>query len=132
MLEPSIVNRLDSRAQQARQNAYAPFSKYKVGAAVLATSGNVFAACNVENASFGLSLCAERNAITKAVSEGETTFVAIVVITADGGTPCGACRQVLAEFCGPEFLVGIHSADNPDSNRFFRLGELLPEAFDFR
>lgn len=92
--------RLMAEAEIARKHAYAPYSRFRVGAALLTDDGRVIHGCNVENASFGLSICAERNAIWKAVSEGEREFVAVAV-TAEpghGASPCGACRQVLHEF----------------------------------
>ena len=85
-------------AVKARREAYAPYSNYLVGAALLGKSGKVYTGCNIENAAYSLTICAERTAVAKAVSEGEREFVAIAVVTANGGTPCGACRQVLAEF----------------------------------
>src|ERR1700690_1678167 len=89
-------------AGQDRENAHAPFSNFRVGAAVRATSGRIFTGCNVENASYGLTCCAERVAIFKAISEGERGFDAIAVVTdTDSLTPpCGACRQIIWEFCG--------------------------------
>ena len=93
-LYPSLID----AALQVRQRAYAPYSHYKVGAALLTASGQVYLGCNVENAAYPTSMCAERVAIYKAVSEGEQQFTAIVVATENGGTPCGSCRQVLAEF----------------------------------
>ena len=89
---------LISQAAQAREHAYAPYSRYAVGAALLTRSGRVYTGCNVENASYSLTLCAERVALFKAVSEGEREFQAIAIVTSNGGSPCGACRQVLAEF----------------------------------
>ena len=95
-----------AEAEKARRQAYAPYSKFLVGAALLTRGGRVVHGCNVENASFGLSICAERNAVWKAVSEGERDFVAVAVTagTAGGASPCGACRQVLQEFA-PGILV---------------------------
>jgi cytidine deaminase len=113
-------------AVQARGSAYAPYSHYEVGAALLAGSGRVYTGCNVENSSFGLTICAERTAAVKAISEGERQFVAVAVVTADGGTPCGACRQVLAEF-GPTMRVVI--ADTAGNCKTYSLPELLPNAF---
>jgi cytidine deaminase len=89
---------LIEQAVSVRQRAYAPYSKYQVGAALLTKSGKIFPGVNVENAAYPTSMCAERVAVYKAVSEGEMTFTAIAVATENGGTPCGACRQVLAEF----------------------------------
>ena len=89
---------LAQRAMQARQWAYAPYSHYHVGAALLTASGKIYDGGNVENAAYGDSICAERTAAVKAVSEGDREFVAIAVATENAGAPCGACRQVLAEF----------------------------------
>lgn len=97
-LTPEQESRLIQRAVQARQWAYAPYSHYLVGAAILTASGKVYDGVNVENAAYGDSICAERTAAVKAVSEGEREFVAIAVATANAGAPCGACRQVLSEF----------------------------------
>ena len=112
-------------AAQARERAYAPYSQFAVGAALLAKSGRVYTACNVENVSYGLSVCAERAAVFKAVSEGEREFEAIAVVTETGVTPCGACRQVLREF-GEDLRVIV--ADASGRYRVFSLRELLPEA----
>jgi cytidine deaminase len=89
---------LIATALSARQNAYVPYSKYKVGAAILTENGQITPGCNVENASYGLCNCAERTAIFTAACTGQRTVVAVAVATEDGGTPCGACRQVIAEF----------------------------------
>lgn len=117
---------LVARAIEARQRAYAPYSHYKVGAALLGKSGKVYLGCNVENASYGHTICAERTAVVKAVSEGETEFEAIAVVTRNGGSPCGACRQVLAEFA-PELTVYI--ADENGEHRTTTVRELLPDLF---
>jgi cytidine deaminase len=103
---------LEAAARAARENAYAPYSEYRVGAALLAEDGRVFAGCNVENASYGLCQCAERSAIGAAVAAGARRFVAIAVVTggATPATPCGMCRQVLAEF-PPRFPVRCVSID---------------------
>ncbi len=116
-------------AAQARKNAYAPYSHFTVGAALLADNGTVYGGCNVENASYGLTCCAERTALYKAVSDGVRTFRAIAVV---GGNeheeavtscpPCGICRQALAEFCDDTFPVIL-------SDTTVTLGELLPHAF---
>ena len=113
-------------AAQARQRAYAPYSHYAVGAALLAASGRAYTGCNVENAVYSLTLCAERVALFKAVSEGEHRFVAIAVVTANGGTPCGSCRQVLAEF-GPDMRVLV--ADAAGICQTWSLAALLPGHF---
>lgn len=99
-----IRNNLIQSALEARQWAYAPYSHYKVGAALLTSSGRVYDGVNVENAAYPTSVCAERVAIFKAVSEGEREFSALAVVTSNGGSPCGACRQVLSEF-GLDTLV---------------------------
>jgi cytidine deaminase len=113
-------------ALEARSRAYAPYSNFAVGAALQTTAGRVFGGCNVENASFGLTICAERVALAKAVSEGERDFRAIAVVSRGGATPCGACRQVLAEF-NPDLRVIV--ADLEGNRREFSLRALLPEAF---
>ena len=117
---------LVAKALEARENAYAPYSGYKVGAALLGKSGKVYTGCNVENAVYPLSICAERTAIFKAVSEGEQSFVAMAVATENGGSPCGSCRQVLREF-GKKTLVLI--ADESGEFREVKLSKLLPESF---
>ena len=113
-------------AREARQRAYAPYSRFAVGAALLGRSGRVYTACNVENVSYGLSICAERAAVFKAVSEGEQEFEALAVVTSAGGSPCGACRQVLAEF---NYNMTVYVADTEGLYRAFTVEELLPEAF---
>jgi cytidine deaminase len=113
-------------ARKARKRAYAPYSHYKVGAALLGKSGTVYTGCNVENASYGHTVCAERTAVVKAVSEGETEFEAIAVVTRNGGSPCGACRQVLSEF-SPELIIYI--ADKDGEYRTATLKKLLPDSF---
>lgn len=120
--------RLLAAAKKARENAYAPYSKYKVGAAVLSASGKIYAACNVENASYGLTICAERAAVAKAVSEGETKLLAAAVVTqgAKPASPCGACRQVLSEF-GPNMTVVMATTEGKTLTE--NLGHLLPHGF---
>jgi cytidine deaminase len=113
-------------AKQARKQAYAPYSHYKVGAALLGKSGKVYTGCNVENASYSHTVCAERTAVLKAVSEGEREFEAVAVVTKNGGSPCGACRQVLSEF-SPELIVYI--ADKDGEYRTTTLKKLLPDSF---
>ena len=117
---------LVGQALAARKRAYVPYSHYRVGAALLGKSGKVYLGCNVENASYGLTVCAERIALFKAVSEGETEFEAIAVVTKNGGSPCGACRQVLSEFA-PDLIVYI--ADKQGEFRKTTLSKLLPDSF---
>ncbi len=126
-IEPSTLERLRLVATAVREHAHAPYSGCQVGAAVLAASGAVFAGCNVENASYGLAICAERNAIAAAVAAGDSRLVAIVVVTdADPPwSPCGACRQVLAEF--GDFPVAL--ADLTGVVEVTSVGALLPRAF---
>ncbi|MBN1487235.1 MAG: cytidine deaminase [Anaerolineae bacterium] len=121
---------LISRAIEARERAYAAYSKYKVGAAVLTEDGRIFTGCNVENAVYPLTLCAERVAIFKAVSEGATQITAMAVATANGGTPCGSCRQVMREFGDPSMPVYI--ADVRGNYRETTLGGLLPDSFSVK
>ena len=117
---------LIAQAIGARKRAYAPYSRYKVGAALLGKSGKVYLGCNVENASYSHTVCAERTAILKAVSEGEVEFEAIAVVTRNGGSPCGACRQVMVEFA-PELTIYI--ADENGEYRTTTMSELLPDSF---
>ena len=120
---------LIAAATAARENAHAPFSKFKVGAAVVDSAGRIHTGCNVENATYGLTLCAERVAIFKAVSEGARGFTRVAVV-ADTDTltpPCGACRQILWEFCGD---VEILLANLKGRMETHRLGELFPKPFD--
>jgi cytidine deaminase len=127
MLASEDRERLIAAAIDARQWAYAPYSDYAVGAALLSASGRIYEGVNVENAAYPMTICAERVAVFKAVSEGERDFRAIAVATMNGGSPCGACRQVLAEF-GQETLVII--AD--ETGRVVdekTVRELLPGAF---
>ena len=120
---------LIAAARQARENAHAPYSNFRVGAALRATSGRVYTGCNVENATYGLTVCAERVAIFKAISEGERGFDAVAVVThTDVLTPpCGACRQIIWEFCGD---VEIILANLKGKVEVHRTSELLPRPFD--
>jgi len=113
-------------ADNSRTFCHAPYSRYRVGAALLGATGNVYSGVNVENASYGLGICAERTAYVKAVSEGEKEFIAIAVVTDNGGSPCGACRQFMAEF-SLDTLV-ITSNKNGDY-QITTVGDLLPDAF---
>jgi len=117
---------LFSQAIAAMERSYSPYSKYKVGAALLTRQGKVYLGCNIENAGYTASVCAERTAIFKAVSEGERDFVAIAVATANGGAPCGVCRQVMREFA-PNLTVII--GDETGQYQVLTLPELLPYSF---
>jgi cytidine deaminase len=114
-------------ANEARRRAYAPYSHYPVGAALRTKSGRIFTGCNVENAAYPHCMCAERIAIFKAVSEGEREFEVLAVATPNGGSPCGGCRQVMAEF-GLGMVVLIADAEGKLVKET-TVGELLPEAF---
>lgn len=114
-------------ANQARRRAYAPYSNYPVGAALRTKSGRLFTGVNVENAAYPHTMCAERVAIFKAVSEGESEFEVIAVVTNNGGFPCGGCRQVMAEF-GLDTIVLIADG-NRELKKEITVAELLPEAF---
>lgn len=126
-LNDETRQRLIEAAAQARRWAYAPYSKYSVGAALLTASGVVYEGVNVENAAYPTTICAERVAVFKAVSEGERSFQAIAVVTENGGSPCGSCRQVLAEF-GLDTLVIVADQDGKVTFEV-TVGELLPGAF---
>jgi cytidine deaminase len=126
-LADELRTRLIELALEARERAYAPYSNYQVGAALVTPSGRFFTGCNVESAAYPTSMCAERVAIFKAVSEGEREFVALAVVTSNGGTPCGACRQVMAEF-GLDTLVLIADAQGKLQQEA-KVSELLPGAF---
>jgi cytidine deaminase len=126
-LSAEMKDRLMERAVQARQWAYAPYSKYQVGAALLTESGKIYDGVNVESAAYPSSMCAERVAIFKAVSEGELRFQALAVSTANAGTPCGGCRQVMVEF-SLDMLVLIGDAEGKLVHEM-TVAELLPGAF---
>lgn len=124
------AEQLIQAAIEARRNAYAPYSGFLVGAAVCDEQGEIHTGCNVENASYGLTLCAERVAIAKAVSMGHRHLVAVAVATEGGHAPCGACRQFIAEFAQelPIYLVDAVTAEVSS----VQIEELLPRRFDFR
>ena len=126
-LDEALRGELIDLARQARNFAYAPYSQYKVGAALLTASGKRYTGCNVESAAYPTTMCAERVAIYKAVSEGEREFLALAVVTANGGSPCGSCRQVMAEF-GLETVVLIANAEGCLLQEM-TVTELLPGAF---
>ena len=126
-IQPQIKQELIERASAVRERAYAPYSKYHVGAALLTDSGEIFDGVNVENAVYSLTICAERNAVFQAVTHGHLVLKAIAVATDNGGSPCGSCRQVLSEF-GPDmevFLVDSSGTVVLETT----IRELLPEAF---
>ena len=114
-------------AMEVRVHAYVPYSNYRVGAGLLTRSGKLYSGVNVENAAYPTGICAERVAVFKAVSEGEREFLAMAVVTDNGGTPCGACRQVMAEF-GLDLTVLIADAHG-NLRQEMTLAELLPGAF---
>jgi cytidine deaminase len=123
------LNALVAAARTAREHAHAPFSNFRVGAAVRAKSGRIFSGCNVENATYSLTLCAERVAVFKAISEGERGFDAVAVV-ADTDTltpPCGSCRQILWEFCGDAEVVLANLKGKVER---YRMSDLLPKPFD--
>jgi len=126
MFSEESIQDLISRAIAARQRAYVPYSNFPVGAALLTKSGQIYTGCNIENASYGMTVCAERVAILKAVSEGETEFVLLAVATEIGASPCGACRQVMVEFA-PDMPVLI--ADLAGQTTTLSAAQLLPLAF---
>ena len=117
---------LVAHALTARQHAYAPYSRYLVGAAVLTADGTVIYGCNVENAAYPATICAERVALTAAIAEGHRTFQAIAVATQNGGAPCGTCRQVMAELA-PKLIVYIANATG--DYRVTSIADLLPDSF---
>jgi cytidine deaminase len=123
---------LVAAARAARRHAHAPYSRFAVGAAVRDERGRVHVGCNVENASYGLTICAERNAVAAAVAAGARAVraVAVVTPTRPPGSPCGACRQVLAEFGAPG--TRVHLASPTGAPHATTLGELLPRAFSLR
>ena len=129
---PSAERALLSAAKKARERAYAPYSRFKVGAAVLLASGDTTTGVNVENCSFGLTVCAERNAVAAAVREGarpgDVVAVAIVARAHRLTPPCGACRQVLVEFCRPGARVLMHNLEN-GRTAVMTIDTLLPQAF---
>ncbi|MEM8732948.1 MAG: cytidine deaminase [Planctomycetota bacterium] len=129
---------LIAEASRVRLNAYAPYSRFQVGAALLTTNGSIFVGCNFENASYGLAICAERNAIGAMIAAGQKEIAAMAILSPGGAAPCGACRQVMNEF-GPDCEVLLMDADpqppepiSSDSSgrrRIFKLSELLPHGF---
>ena len=129
-----MYQELIKQAIEARNRAYTPYSNFKVGAALITKGGKIYTGCNIENAAYSPSNCAERTAIFKAVSEGEREFEAICVVGAKEGEelidcfPCGVCRQVISEFCDSNFTIII--AKSIDEYKTFTLKDLLPYSFD--
>lgn len=121
---------LAQKAREAQNGSYSPYSKFRVGAALLTEDGEVILAANVENASYGLTSCAERNAFFKAVNEGKRKFKAIAVVGDMDGfcTPCGACRQVMDEFCGKEFEIVL--INSKDELKILKMNDILPFSFN--
>ncbi len=127
MFEKDIREKLILAAIDVQKKSYSPYSNYAVGAALLSDSGDIYTGTNVENAVYPVTMCAERSAVFKAVSEGEQTFKAIAVVTRDGGSPCGSCRQVLAEF-GLDIILVM--ADELGKIKLeTTVGDLLPHSF---
>ena len=124
---PDHLTRLEAAARAARDHAHAPYSRFRVGAALITGNGTIFSGCNVENASYGLTLCAERNAVTAMAAAGERVIEELLIVTdaVQPVPPCGACRQVIAEFAGPG--TRIHMKSPKGEIRTVRLDELLPE-----
>lgn len=120
---------LIARALEARQNAYCPYSNYQVGAALLTETGQIYSGCNVENISFGLTICAERGAVMAMAAEGERRIAAVAVATRDGGAPCGACLQVLAEFVSDPTEVPVACVNDSGAETVYNLSDLLPFGF---
>jgi cytidine deaminase len=127
----SMLRAMAALALEARERAQAPYSRFKVGAALKTRTGEIVTGCNIENASYGLTMCAERVAVFKAVSEGLSDFDAVAVVTDSKrlAPPCGPCRQILWEYCGD---VVVHLSDLKGRSRTLRLSELLPLPFDGR
>ena len=127
-----LLDQLVQEAKAVREHAYAPYSRYRVGAAIATKRGSIYVGCNVENSTFGATICAERGAIMQMVAHGETDPIACAVVTSDdeGASPCGICRQVLTEFTEdmPIVLVGLGSREG-ETGRVVQLAELLPFAF---
>ena len=121
------MKKLIDAARLAQSNSYSPYSKYKVGAAVQTDDNTIISGCNVESSSYSLTCCAERVAIYSAIAQGHNKFKALAVITQNGGTPCGACRQVIWDLCGD---IPIYIADENGNVDETTSKELLPNAFD--
>lgn len=126
-LKADIIERLVHEAGEMRARARAPHSGFAVGAAVLSGDGTIVGGCNVESTSYPLSCCAERVALYRAIASGHQQFQALAVVTANGASPCGACRQVIWDLCG---AIPVYIADTAGKRRITSSQDLLPEAFD--
>ncbi len=121
-------------AKESMKNSYSPYSNYNVGASLLCKNGSIYKGCNIENASYSVTICAERTALFSAIANGERNFEAICVVGGKNGEitdyamPCGVCRQVLAEFCDADFKIYVGISE--DNIKEFNLGELIPYSFD--
>ncbi|MCP4148750.1 MAG: cytidine deaminase [bacterium] len=126
------IEKLLNAAQKAKDNAYAPYSKFHVGAALLSASGKIYSGCNVENSSYGLTICAERNAILQMVADGEREIAELLVIgdTGEFLPPCGACRQVIAEFAKKE--TPVYMCNNKGDHQKVTVGDLNPYTFHLK
>lgn len=126
-MKADVIQSLLEKAEEARKKSYSPYSRYPVGAALMAKDGTIYAGCNVENVSYGAALCAERNALGSAVADGQRDFTAIAIIGSheDYTMPCGICRQVMAEFHVPLIICG----KSPEDYRTYTLEELFPSSF---
>lgn len=128
-------NELMQKATDAMKNAYAPYSKFTVGAALLSKNGKVYTGCNVENSSYGVTNCAERTALFSAIADGEREFCAIAIVGGEKGEiasfcpPCGVCRQALSEFCGEDFKIYLY---NGKKIKEYKLSKILPLQFELR
>jgi len=130
-MDDKLAESLIRKALEARTNAHSRYSGFSVGAALLTEDQVTYRGCNVENASYGLTICAERVALANAVTDGRQSFVALAVAANEITAPCGACRQVLAEFCKEDFPIFLVSEQDPNTFRTHFLGKLLPERFSF-
>jgi len=129
-MTPDQRHSLITAACEIRRHAHAPYSKFHVGAAILTASGKFITGCNVENASYGLTICAERSAVTSAIAAGEKDWLAMAVATPGGHSPCGACRQVIVEFA-PNLPILLVDSDHPDKVVETDMTTLLPGRFVF-
>ena len=128
-LSDDTINKLFSSARAARSNAYAPYSRFGVGCALLAASGKIYTGCNIENSSYPVGICAERTALAKAVSEGEKDFLAMAILGSNDGEsclPCGMCRQFISELCSPHFKI---FTENNGKTEMHSLNSLFPKPF---